>query len=202
MTTFGTGRQRNDRKSTMYRKKGFTLVELMITVAVLGIILSVAVPQLKSYILKNRFNGAVIDMLGAFREARSTAVERNSDIVFQINTRNRTYQAFMDDGAGSADNNNDGIPDNADNNSLDTGEKVILTRDLPDGVTFASASFGGNAHFHFDGRGFPLDDDGVLTSGLVALQGPPELHGLLGDATIQLIASGHSLIASSHNQVQ
>lgn len=194
MTLLGTGRQRNNRKDTLHAKNGFTLLELMITVVVLGIILAVAVPQLKGYILKNRFNGAVIDMLGALREARSKAVENNSDIVFNVDSLNRTYQAFRDDGAGSADNNNNGIPDNAGNNSLDSGEEVILSGNLPDDVTFTSASFGGSSHFHFNGRGFPLNDSGVLTTGLVAMQGHPDLSGPTGTATIQLISSGHSLI--------
>ncbi len=188
MISYGTENRPIHKNETAQAIKGFTLVELMITVAVLGIILSVAVPELRNSIDKNRFNGAVIDMLGALREARSRAVEKNSAIVFKVDTLNNTYQAFIDDGAGSSDGDANGIPDDAGNNSLDAGEQVFVSGDLPDKVKFTSASFGGSTHFHFDGRGFPLNDGNGLTNGLVALNGPT------GTATIQLIASGHSRI--------
>lgn len=188
MTTHNSGCCRGGQSSVKTYINGFTLVELLITIVVAGIILSVAVPQLNGYIHQNRFNGAVMDVLGAMRQARSTAVEKNANIVFKVDLDDRSYQAFLDNGAGSVDGDMNGVPDSAKNNQLDFGEEVVLSGILPDGVKFVSAAFGGNTHFHFDSRGFPLNDVNGLTNGLVALTGKK------GSATIELIASGHSRI--------
>jgi len=183
---------RNDSKCKAHGTRGFTLLELMITLVIAGIILSVAVPQLIGYIEQNRFNGAVMDLLGAMRQARSAAVESNADVVFSVDLDGKKkYQAFIDNGAGSSDGDFNGIPDFAKDHTLNGSEQVIVSGDLPRGVTFTSAAFSGKSYFHFDNRGFPMDDGNVLTNGSVTLSGP---RGIAKNDTIQLIASGHSRI--------
>ena len=50
----------------LYRNRslGFTLVELMVVVAVLGILASIALPSYKSYVTKSRAQAATSDLVG------------------------------------------------------------------------------------------------------------------------------------------
>ncbi len=60
------------------RAAGVTIVELMITIAVLAILLTVAVPNFRSVINNNRVSGAANSLVTAMAYARSEAVARSA----------------------------------------------------------------------------------------------------------------------------
>ena len=60
--------------------RGFTLVELMITVAVIGILAVVAVPAMTDMINNSRLRGQSEEVTAALQLARSEAVRRNQRI--------------------------------------------------------------------------------------------------------------------------
>jgi type IV fimbrial biogenesis protein FimT len=59
---------------------GFTLVELMLTVAILGILLGIALPNFTEMIQNQKIRSATSDLFGALIYARSEAVKRNSSV--------------------------------------------------------------------------------------------------------------------------
>ena len=58
--------------------RGFTLVELMITMAVAVVLIMIAVPSFKTMTLSNKLTTAANDLVGAINVARMEAIKSNS----------------------------------------------------------------------------------------------------------------------------
>lgn len=71
----------------MTRVKGFTLIELMVTIAVLAIAIAIAAPNFSKMIVRNQAESQRSALVGAFNLARSEAIKRAKDIqVVPINS--------------------------------------------------------------------------------------------------------------------
>lgn len=60
---------------------GFTVLELMITIAVLGILLGIGVPSFNNIVRQNRIASQTNELLAAAAMARSEAVKRGTEVV-------------------------------------------------------------------------------------------------------------------------
>ena len=63
------------------REKGFTLIELMITLVVLGILLLVAVPNFGSFVAQSRVDAVKEKLISSIGLARSEAIKRGAQVV-------------------------------------------------------------------------------------------------------------------------
>mgnify|MGYP003858223695 FL=1 len=113
---------------------GFTLIELMIAVAIVGIILVVAVPSFTAMNQDSAFTTSANAFIGALKLARTEAVKRGSTISVE---------------AGSATTWGDGFSVFADTNGdgdQDTGEETLRIINAFNGPTLSgtqtSFSFG------------------------------------------------------------
>ena len=151
----------------MRRRHGFTLMELMITIAILAIMSAIVIPNLIGWFPQYRLNAAARDMVSTMQMARLKAIKENTDIIVAINVANDTVTVFEDDGRGSADADNNGILDDALNWVQDGAERTFATEPVPPGIDISAANFNGATAVRFNRRGFPLDIAGNSTTGTV-----------------------------------
>lgn len=59
---------------------GFSMMEVMVVVAILGIVLAVAIPNFTSLINSNRLSAAANEFVASFQEARSEAIRLNRQV--------------------------------------------------------------------------------------------------------------------------
>jgi type IV fimbrial biogenesis protein FimT len=69
-----------DVSHTPARSHGFTLVELMVTVAVVAILLGVAAPQLSMFVRKQQVSADINTFMSSLELARSEALKRNGAV--------------------------------------------------------------------------------------------------------------------------
>lgn len=64
------------------RARGFTMVELLVTVAVSAILLGISVPNFRTFIQNNRIAGATADFVAAISKARTESLKRGVRVYF------------------------------------------------------------------------------------------------------------------------
>jgi len=71
----------SDGPVSVTRQRGFTLTELMVTLAVAGVLAMVAVPNMRTFLQNNRLSGASNDLLRSFYLARTEAIKHQANVV-------------------------------------------------------------------------------------------------------------------------
>jgi prepilin-type N-terminal cleavage/methylation domain-containing protein len=171
------------------KQKGFTLVELMMVVAILAILAGIATPGLLNAIPNMRLRSAARDIYSAMMQTKVEAIRRGENVSLLFNSPlpvgspGGTYTMFLDN--GDNDSNDDGVDDvvgGVANDQIRNGaELVLLTATLPDRVTYDpglvvnavahadGVSFGGNTMI-FTLRGVPVSPGGGLGMGTVGIR--------------------------------
>jgi len=173
------------------KNAGFTLTEVSLGVAVVGILTVATVPNIRSYVESRRSSDASNQVEMHLRMARSRAVMEGNTYFIQFQDNN-TYVVVDDDGGGQ------GIPGaagfvaaNRSNLLPDAGERVYGPFDLPEGIVFDAASgsvnpFTGNATG--DAVTFPQVNGGAMI--VFNPDGTTNNTGYIALAPMHAIAAG------------
>lgn len=74
------------------RLKGFTLIEMLIVVALIAILAAIAAPSFRTFIANQKVTGTAQDLQVLLLLARSEAVNRRGNSVFSLNSGTGEYQ--------------------------------------------------------------------------------------------------------------
>jgi len=129
------------------RQRGFTIVELMVTVCLAAILFGFAIPSFRRMIVNNRLVTQTNDLIGAINYARSEAITQNTSVSF-CRAADETATACV----GSTGNWTFWIVRNNGSNSVSRrggistyGNGIKVTSDLnSDAMTYGSDGLGRN----------------------------------------------------------
>lgn len=118
---------------------GFTLLELMIVIVIIGIMIGIATPNFMEYLKSQRLSGATMQLYVDLMNARGQAISENNKVIVELTTNN-SYRIIRD-------LNGDG--------AIDTGETGPIKSIHPDyaDVTFEPETAGFNPVFYTNGTG-------------------------------------------------
>lgn len=146
-------------------QRGFSLIELLMTVAILGVLAGLAAPSFVSLIRSNRLTSAANDMLGAVGLARSEALKRGQRVVLCKSTDSSTCNNSASWGDGWI------VFLDADNDSIRTvaSEALLRVGQSNDGVTSSVTGATVANYISFTSRGAARTTAGAVQSGTITL---------------------------------
>jgi type IV fimbrial biogenesis protein FimT len=141
------------------QQRGFTLMELIVTMAVAAILVAIAAPSFASIFNANRLSGTANELLATLQSARIEAIRRNA----------RTVVCRSDDGASCNTANGDwggwiSYIDTDSSGSFNAGDVLLRTNIVaaPVIVTASPAVSGASSQVVFRADGMAHAADGTL----------------------------------------
>jgi len=143
----------------MKNSKGFTLIEVIIVVAIIGIMTAISIPAISGWLPNYRLKAAARALYGAAMKAKGEAVKRNANCALIFNQGANVYMVFVDSN---------------ENCEFDTGETVILREEQwPPSVSLSSVTFTDNDDSKptivFQPTAIPTANGGGMANGTATL---------------------------------
>jgi type II secretory pathway pseudopilin PulG len=125
------------RIKTVVRIGGFTLVEMMVIIAILGMVLAIGTPPLIEFLRDYQASDAASTVMGVLRQGRARAIHERNDYIAIFDLVNESITLVDDDGGGNGDPSDANFdPTNRGNGQQDGNERVFGPYSLPDGQVF------------------------------------------------------------------
>jgi prepilin-type N-terminal cleavage/methylation domain-containing protein len=162
---------------TMRKYSGFTLIELMVVIAIILILAGITVPNIIAWLPKYRLNQAANDIQSMIQNARLRAIKENARIVILFDPDldgdlDGDYMAFVDDMSGGA----------SEWTREPATEPLVAIGEVPAGVTIDNTGIDDH-RFRFNTRGYLKGNPSILLKNSRNMA-----------KTIQLYLSGNSII--------
>jgi prepilin-type N-terminal cleavage/methylation domain-containing protein len=126
----------------MHRTRGFSLIELLVAVAVLGLLLGIAVPGLNGYRDTLAQQEARTQLITDLRQARQTSV-----------TRHRSVIVAFGNGSSTTNITTYSVHTDLDGDRVKDSNEPRMVRGLPKKVRLASVALSPNDSLIFDTSG-------------------------------------------------
>lgn len=149
----------------MNRRNGFTLIELIVTMAIAAVVLSIAVPSYQTSIQNNRKTTSINSLATSLQLARSTAISRRVTVTVCKSNDITNAVPTCRNGGGSGDWSQGWmIFTNANNNtSIDGADTLLRVQDALQG----EATFIGNNNvvnqISFSAQGLARGSNGTIS---------------------------------------
>jgi type IV fimbrial biogenesis protein FimT len=147
------------------RQRGFTLIELVITIAVLAVLMAIALPSYNAWQRNAQVRSDARQVMGVLKQARMEAVSRNTVVSV----------TFANDGSWIV---------------AEEGGAQITQGSLGPGSAFTSPDFDGDNVVMFNQRGFARDGDDDPQNGSIQVQGTRKYEitvTVAGNVSIELV---------------
>ena len=120
----------------MRKNTGFTLLELMVVIGIVGILSAIAIPSYFQWLPRHRVGSAARTVMSAVEFARINAIKTNADVRLNLDTINDRLTV------------------------VDAGGTTLRTRQLPVDVDLQDIDLG--TPVTFNGHGFSDESGGVV----------------------------------------
>lgn len=122
-------------------QRGFTLIEVVVTMAIVGILAMIAIPNMMSWRQERQMQGTARVFYSDLQRARFTAIREAEPVSFVVAVPSGDYSAFLDPNQ---------------NYVLDAGEKLICDEKVVANVIVQNVTLAGN-RTQFNSRGMAAE---------------------------------------------
>ena len=119
-----------DKMKSRHNSRQFTLVELLVVIGVMGLLMTMAMPQFSKMIAGNKLNEAVNKVGAMMSHARSYAISKRREVSVTIDVSKKTYKSVI----------NEKIWNSGNGEWDDNPQPLDPEKKLPTGTTFSATT--------------------------------------------------------------